>query len=81
MEESSEIFFTRLFADIVSCVDNSLLLTLTPLCTYFFLHVHMGVCACVRVCVCTHHPDRFYQQRSAGLYLEWHLEGLCGGNV
>lgn len=40
-----------------------------------FLHVLIGVCAY------THYPDRLYQQCSAGLYLEWHLEGRCDGSV
>lgn len=36
----------------------------------FFLNHFLHVCGCV----CPRHPDRFYQQRCAGLYLEWHLE-------
>lgn len=43
-------------------------LTSCPICLCF-LHVLVGVCTY------THHPDRLYQQPSAGLYLEWHLEG------
>lgn len=44
----------------------------TTICTIFacLLHVLIGGCAYTR------NPDRLYQQRSAGLYLEWHLEGV-----
>lgn len=63
-----------LFANVL-CVDH-IFITLTD-----FLLFNLGVWACVCACVCTNHSNRFNQQSCAGLYLEWHLEGWCGGNV
>lgn len=53
----------------------SLLPLLLPVLGLCFLHVLIGGCTS------THSADRLHQQRSAGLYLEWHLEGWCDGSV